>query len=37
MKFCKAAPVALQLIPKTIMVAARTLGADSDLEAEVRG
>ena len=37
MKFCEVAPFALQLIPKTIMVAARTLDADIDLDVEVRG
>ena len=35
MKFYEVAPFAVQLTPKTIMVATRTLGADSDLEAEV--
>jgi hypothetical protein len=37
MKFCEVALFALQLKPKTIMVAAQTLDADIDLEAEVRG
>jgi predicted transcriptional regulator len=36
MKFYEVAPFALQLTPDTIMVAARTLRADSGLEAEVR-
>src|ERR1700722_8334115 len=36
MKFYEVAPFALHLTPKTIMVAARSLGAESDLEAEVR-
>jgi predicted transcriptional regulator len=36
MKFYEVAPFALQLTPDTIMVAARTLGADSDLELEVQ-
>jgi predicted transcriptional regulator len=35
MKFYEVTPFAVQLTPETIMVAARTLGADSDLEAEV--
>jgi predicted transcriptional regulator len=35
MKFYEVSPFALQLTPKTIMVAARTLGADSDLNMEV--
>ena len=37
MKFYEVTPFALELTPQTIMVAARTLGAGSDLEAEVRG
>ena len=37
MKFYEVTPFALELTPQTIMVAVRTLGADSDLEAEVRG
>ena len=37
MKFYEVTPFALQLTPQTIMVAARTLGADSGLKAEVRG
>ena len=36
MKFYEVAPFALQVTPDTIMVAARTLRADSGLEAEVR-
>src|SRR5450756_1292155 len=32
MKFYEVAPFALHLTPKTIMVAARSLGAESDLE-----
>jgi predicted transcriptional regulator len=36
MKFYEVAPFALQLTPETIMVATRTLGADSELEVEVR-
>lgn len=36
MKFYEVTPFALHLTPKTIMVAARTLGANSDLDAEVR-
>jgi DNA-binding transcriptional ArsR family regulator len=36
MKFYEVMPFALQLTPKTIMVAARSLGAESDLEAEAR-
>lgn len=35
MKFYEVTAFALQLTPKTIMVAVRTLGADSDLDAEV--
>jgi predicted transcriptional regulator len=35
MKFYEVAPFALQLTPETIMVAARTLGAGSDLGTEV--
>jgi len=36
MKFYEVTPFALQLTPKTIMIAVRSLGADSDLDAEVR-
>lgn len=36
MKFYEVTPFALQLTPQTIMVAARTLHADSGLEAEAR-
>ena len=36
MKYYEIAPFALQLTPETIMVAARTLAADSKLEAEVQ-
>jgi predicted transcriptional regulator len=36
MKFYEVTPFALQLTPDTIRVAARTLGIDSDLGAEVR-
>jgi hypothetical protein len=36
MKFCEAAPFAMQLSPDAIMAAARTLSTDSDLEAEWR-
>jgi len=36
MKFYQVTPFALQLTPKTIMVAARTLHTDSGLEAEAR-
>jgi predicted transcriptional regulator len=36
MKFYEVAPFALQLTPKTIMVAARTLGVDDEVDAEVR-
>ena len=36
MKFYDVTPVALRLTPETIMTAARTLRADSDLDAEVR-
>jgi hypothetical protein len=36
MKFYEVMPFALQLTPRTIMVAAQTLGADSELEAELR-
>jgi predicted transcriptional regulator len=36
MKFYEVTPFALQLTPKTIMVAVRTLAADSDLDAGVR-
>jgi predicted transcriptional regulator len=36
MKFYDVAPFALQLTPKTIMIAARTLAADSDLDADAR-
>lgn len=34
MKFYEVTPFALQLTPKMIMVAARSLGTESDLEAE---
>lgn len=37
MKFYDVTPFALQLTPETIMVAARTLGADNELAAELRG
>jgi predicted transcriptional regulator len=36
MKFYEVAPFTLHLTPQAIMVAARSLGAESDLEAEVR-
>ena len=36
MKFYEVAPFAVQLTPETIMVAARTLGVESDLEVEMR-
>jgi predicted transcriptional regulator len=36
MKFYEVAPFALHLTPKTIMIAARSLGTESDLEAGVR-
>jgi predicted transcriptional regulator len=36
MKFYEVTPFALHLTPKTIMVAARTLDAESDLEPEVQ-
>jgi predicted transcriptional regulator len=36
MKFYEVTPFALQLTPETIMVAARTLRTESDLEAEAR-
>jgi predicted transcriptional regulator len=36
MKFYEVAAFALELTPQTIMAAARTLAADSDLEANVR-
>ena len=36
MKFYEVLPFALQLTPDTIMVAARTLDMDSELDAEVR-
>ena len=36
MKFYEVTPFALQLTPKTIMVAAHTLGTDDEIEAEVR-
>jgi predicted transcriptional regulator len=36
MKFYEVAPFAVQLTPETIMVAARSLGAESDLEVEMR-
>jgi predicted transcriptional regulator len=35
MKFYEVTPFALQLTPESIMVAAQTLDADSDVEAEV--
>jgi predicted transcriptional regulator len=37
MKFYEVRPFALQLTPRTIMAAARTLGAGSNLDAEIRG
>jgi predicted transcriptional regulator len=36
MKFYEVAPFAVQLTPETIMVAARSLGVESDLEVEMR-
>jgi hypothetical protein len=36
MKFYEVTPFVLQLTPGTITVAARTLGADSNLDAEAR-
>ncbi|HEY2552410.1 MAG TPA: winged helix-turn-helix domain-containing protein [Streptosporangiaceae bacterium] len=36
MKFYEVTPFVLELTPQAIMVAARTLGADSELDAEVR-
>lgn len=36
MKFYEVTPFVLQLTPQAIMIAARTLGADSELAAEVR-
>ncbi|HXL95753.1 MAG TPA: ArsR family transcriptional regulator [Streptosporangiaceae bacterium] len=36
MKFYEVTPFAFQLTPETIMIAALTLNADADLEAEVR-
>ena len=36
MKFYEVAPFTLQLTPKTIMAAARTIGADDEVDAEVR-
>jgi predicted transcriptional regulator len=36
MKFYEVTPFAVQLTPETIMVAARSLGAESDLELEMR-
>jgi predicted transcriptional regulator len=36
MKFYEVAPFAVQLTPDTIMVAARSLGAESGLEVEMR-
>ena len=36
MKFYEVTPFTLHLTPKTIMVAAQSLGAESDLEAGVR-
>jgi hypothetical protein len=36
MKFYEVTPFTLQLTPQTIMAAARTLRADSDVKAEAR-
>jgi predicted transcriptional regulator len=36
MKFYEVAPFAVRLTPETIMVAARSLGVESDLEVEMR-
>jgi predicted transcriptional regulator len=36
MKFYEVAPFAVRLTPETIMVAARSLGAESNLEVEMR-
>ena len=36
MKFYEVTPFALELTPRTIMIAARTLGASDDVEAEVQ-
>jgi predicted transcriptional regulator len=36
MKFYEVTPFAVQLTPKTIMAAARSLGTEADLELEVR-
>src|SRR5215471_17516346 len=36
MKFYEVTPFALQLTPKTIMIAVRSLGADDEVDAEVR-
>jgi predicted transcriptional regulator len=36
MKFYEVAPFAVRLTPETIMVAARSLGAENDLEVEMR-
>jgi len=36
MKFYEVAPFAVQLTPETIMVAARSLGAESNVEVEMR-
>jgi len=36
MKFYEVAPFALHLTPETIMIAARTLSTDKDVEAELR-
>jgi hypothetical protein len=36
MKFYEVAPFALHLTPETIMIAARTLNTDKDLEEELR-
>jgi predicted transcriptional regulator len=36
MKFYEVTPFALHLTPKTVTVAAQTLGADSELEAELQ-
>jgi hypothetical protein len=36
MKFYEVAPFALHLTPETIMIAARTLTTESDLEAQLQ-
>ena len=36
MRFCEVAPFALHLTPEAIMIAARTLSTDGDLEADLR-